>query len=158
MARELGRTLPADLAQELTRESPRANAVPIVTIDSEGFPHVALLSYFEIFYLGNALYFFIGSPSRTANNLHRRHQCTLLFVHRDFVYYIKSRAARVGGERMQSIYKLTIEMVLEDFPSAGEGDVLLETGIRIQASEEDRQERQALREQILESLTHPRPA
>ncbi len=145
MATDLGNNLPEELLAEIDQDQPRNNAVPLITVDSIGFPHVALISYFELFRKRRSLHFFVGSFSRTARNLDKRRVCTLIFAHRDFVYYIKARASRVRQSQPHVLYRLRVESVSEDFPTAEEGEVFLSSGIRFKASEEELQVRLKLR-------------
>ncbi|MDA2930289.1 hypothetical protein MYX84_10125 [Acidobacteria bacterium AH-259-O06] len=141
-------TLPVKLVDELCRELPRFNAIPLITLDPEGFPHVALLSYFELIFYNQRLYFFLHSSSCSTKFLHRRTLCTLIFVQNDFVYYMKARVSKIGECDLQTIFRVKVVSVLEDFPSAEEGAVFLKTGIRFASGEEETERRLELRKKI----------
>lgn len=149
MSREVGTQLPADLKAVLESESPRLNAVPLISTDARGFPHVALISYFELFLKHGMLHFFIASGSRSAGFLDHRPPCCLIFVQRDFVYYLKAQARRLGVFHGQALFRLRIESLWEDFPTAEEGDALLSSGIRFKSSQEDLKRRLSLRQRIM---------
>ncbi|MBI4446927.1 MAG: pyridoxamine 5'-phosphate oxidase family protein [Acidobacteria bacterium] len=148
MSQELGARLPGDVLAEVSKEVPRFNAVPLVTLDREGFSHVALLSYFELFLHGDSLHFFLNCFSRSTKFLKERPRCTLMFVHSDFVYYIKGHVRWVGDFESQSVFQFAVESVWEDFPSREEGEVFLKTGIRIGGGEEETLRRRHFREKI----------
>ncbi len=149
MSKYLGTQLPQDLKAALESASPRLNAVPLISTDSRGFPHVALISYFELFLRKGVLHFFIASGSRSAANLERRPPSTLIFVQRDFVYYLKARAGRLEVVQGQALFRLLIESVWEDFPTAEEGEAFLSSGIRFESPEQHRQRRLKLRQSIM---------
>lgn len=148
MSRELGSKLPSQVAEEASKDHPRLNAIPLVSIDRQGFPHVALISYYELLFHHQSLVFFLSSFSRSAKFLRERNLCTLVFVHRDFVYYIKARARWLGDCESVSIFQLAVESVWEDFPSPEEGETLLETGIRLVSGSRDLERRVQLREKV----------
>lgn len=148
MSRELERKLPPNVIQEVSKALPRFNAIPLVSVDREGLPHVALLSYFELIYDAESLFFFLNSFSRSTKFLRERGLCTLIFVHSDFVYYLKGKARLVGECDSQSIFQFRVESVWEDFPSPEEGEVFLKTGIRMGSGEEDTRKRIGGRENV----------
>lgn len=152
MSRELGSKLPISIIHEVSKELPRFNAVPLVSIDREGFPHIALISYFELIFQNQSLYFFLNSFSRSTKFLRERTLMTLIFVHSDFVYYVKGRARWVGDFNSQSVFLLNLESVWEDFPSREEGEVFLKTGIRIGGDEQGTERRRELRDAIASQL------
>lgn len=152
MSREQGNRIPPELAAQIATDEPRLNAVPLISTDDRGFPHVALISYFELFLEKGILHLFIGAFSRTARFLEKRRHCTLIFVHRDFVYYVKSRARRRRIQQSQAVFQLQIDSVWEDFPTAEEGDVLLSSGIRFQSPPEETRKRLSLRKSIAQGI------
>ncbi|MGH9338068.1 MAG: pyridoxamine 5'-phosphate oxidase family protein [Acidobacteriota bacterium] len=156
MSRELGSRLPIDIIAEVSKESPRFNAIPLVSIDQEGFPHVALLSYFELAYCHQELYFFINSFSRSSKFLRERSRCALIFVHSDFVYYLKGRTRQVTDFDSQTVFQFKLEAVLEDFPSAEEGEVFLKTGIRFGSAQEETGRRADLRQKVIQLIEQMR--
>ena len=149
MSREIGSRLPAQLIEEFSKEIPRLDAIPVISLDHDGFPHIALLSYFEAVFQNQTLYFFLNSSSRSTRFLREQPPCALLFVHSNFVYCVKGRAHRIGDCDSQTLFQVEIESILEDFPSEEEGQVFLETGIRFSSGQEETERRIRLREKIV---------
>ena len=143
---------PTPLADRLCEEPPTPVAVPLVSIDTQGFPHVALLSYFELIYQNGSLFFFLDSASRSAAFLKERGRSVLVFVESDFVYYVKGRSRIVTQYDSQSIFQLRITSVREDVPSPEEGEVWLKTGILVGCSRREARRRIQLRRGIKLSL------
>ena len=152
VSRDIGSQLPSDLVSELSRESPRPSAIPLISVDQDGFPHVALVSYFELFLVGRKLHFFIHKSSRTTKFLRARRSCTLAFVHADYVYYVKGRARWLQDNEQRSVFRLQVESVMQDFPTADERSVSLKHGIRFEGGEADIHERIKLRD-VVKSLS-----
>ncbi len=148
VSREIGSQLPSDLVSELSRESPRPSAIPLISVDQDGLPHVALVSYFELFLVRGKLHFFIHKLSRTTKFLRARRSCTLAFVHADYVYYVKGRARWLHDKEQRSVFRLQVESVMQDFPTVDERSVSLKHGIRFEGEEKDIHNRVRLREVV----------
>ena len=144
--------LPAPLIDRLSQDSTRLAAVPLVSIDGDGFPHVALLSYFELIYKNESLFFFLNSGSRTTDFLNERGQSALIFVENDFAYYVKGVARCIGRYDSQSILRLLVTSVRHDVPSPEEGAVWLKSGILVGCSGQEARRRRRLREDIKQFL------
>ncbi len=74
-------------------------AFPLVTVDSEGFPHVCLLSRMELDVVGDEVRAVIASR-RTGANLERSGHATLIAIAGTTAHYLKlrlERQARVEG-------------------------------------------------------------
>ena len=149
VARHVGTGIPERIVAEIRRDPPIAEAVPIVSVDPEGFPHVALLSYYELFIQDGVLGFFVHNGSRSGRFLRSGRPCTLLFVNRDFVYYVKGRARWREDRESCSIFGLLVEAVLEDSPLPEEGDVFLKSGIQFGAGETSLERRARLRRRMV---------
>lgn len=149
VARNVGTEIPDRIIAEIRKDAPLSEAVPLVSVDSEGFPHVALLSYFELFLQDESLCFFVHGASRTGRFLKSGRRCTLLFVNRDYVVYVKGRARWQGDRESCSVFQLRVEAVLEDSPLPEEGDVFLQSGIRFGAGEEWIESRVRLRRRLV---------
>lgn len=120
----IGRELDAELLRRLGGEDLPAvsdKVIPIVTVDDAGWPHPALLSYFEVVArdprdVRLATY----SGSTTTANLRRNGRLTLIVIDERVVYYIKGRAAELapGMTCAPELSKLqaTVETVLADVP------------------------------------------
>ena len=144
--------LPAPLIDRLYQDPPRLAAVPLVSIDRDGFPHVALLSYFELIYKNESLFFFLNSGSRSTCFLNECGQSALIFVEKDFAYYVKGVARCVGRYNSQSILRLLVTSVRHDVPSPEEGEVWLKSGILVGCSRQEARRRRRLREGIRQFL------
>lgn len=90
----------------------------MVTVDRAGFPHVALVSWYEVVALDRTtLRLGLRATSQTSQNLRERRIGTLIFVGGGAAYYVKGR---VEGESLlsrfpeQTAFRLRTERVLED--------------------------------------------
>ena len=144
----MGTEIPDRIAAEIRKDSPDLEAVPLISVDPEGCPHVALLSYYELFLQGDSLFFFVHGGSRTGSFLKAGRPCTLLFVNPDCVCYVKGRAHWKGDRESCSLFQLQVEAVLEDSPLPEEGDVVLRNGIRFGAGKEWIESRARLRRRM----------
>ena len=149
VARNVGTEIPDRIIAEIRKDPPVSEAVPLISVDPEGYPHVALLSYFELFLQDGRLCFFVHEGSRTGRFLKSGRRCTLLFVNRDFVVYVKGRARWKGDRESSSVFRLRVEAVLEDSPLPEEGEVFLQSGIRFGAGEEWLESRSRLRRRMV---------
>lgn len=121
MATLLGSQLPEELMSRLgeRRREMAGTAVPICTVDVDGFPHPAMLSYGELAAdspggIRAAIY----GASTTARNLRTRQLLTLLFVDEGLTCYVK---ARVSGAEVPhpsaagvAVFPCAVEAVLID--------------------------------------------
>ncbi len=148
VSRDIGSQLPSDLVSELSKKSPRPSAIPLISVDQDGLPHVALVSYFELFLVRRKLHFFIHKSSRTTKFLRARRSCTLAFVHADYVYYVKGRARWLHDNEQRSVFRLQVDSVMQDFPTVDERGVSLKHGIRFEGEEADIDNRVGLREVV----------
>jgi hypothetical protein len=134
MSRSLGPGLPPGL---LTRFSQTAlpsqlgRGLPFLTLAADGTLHPMLCSYLEWLAVdARTLRLAIAAPSRSARNLEERGVGTLLLVEPTLTIYIKCRAMgaplRLGD---LARFSLAVEDVLEDAPTAEEGDVRITGGI-----------------------------
>lgn len=152
MSLELGAKLPAEILEETAKSPPRLTAVPLLTVDDEGFPHVALLSYFELIGHRKRLYFFVHSFSRTARFLRARPQCTLAFLSGDFAYYAKGRPRPIGQLESRALFEFSVDSVLQDFASAEEGEAFLQSGLRFTTKGKDIEKRLVLKRRMAELI------
>lgn len=122
MSRLLGAALPAGLSRRLGGgglASHASLAIPIVTVDEEGWPHVALLSYSEVVAVSpSTLRLAIGASSVTAANLRRTGRVTLAVVDADLVQYVKGSACESPGSLetapWTAVFDVAVRAVLED--------------------------------------------
>ena len=149
VAKNVGIEIPGRIVAEIRKDPPVSEAVPLISVDPEGYPHVALLSYFELFLQDGSLGFFVHEGSRTGRFLKSGRRCTLLFVNRDYVVYVKGRARWKGDRESCSVFRLRVEAVLEDSPLPEEGEVFLQSGIRFGAGDEWLEKRARLRRRMV---------
>jgi hypothetical protein len=122
MATLVGPSLSADLLERLrgrALEDVAGKAIQIVTVDDGGWPHPALLSYFEIVALGpTSLRLAIYATSTTARNLRRDGRVTLAILDDRVAYYVKGASSELSP-RMRSApenasFEVHVEAVLAD--------------------------------------------
>jgi hypothetical protein len=122
MARSVGSRLPASLVERLSQRD-LANhlgvALPFVTVDRDGRPHVMLVSYLEVrAYDSGTLGLVVQTRSASARNLAERGVGTLLILEPDAVVYVKTRLVDgpldVAGADALGYFLLGVDDVLED--------------------------------------------
>jgi hypothetical protein len=121
LAHFLGSELPDDLYRRLEGKDLEAcaeKAILICTVDHNGWPHPAMLSYFELIAKdrGNirlATY----RDSTTTANMRRNGKLTVLVIDERVAYYIKGRVEELGAMNSSphnSKLHLRVEQVLAD--------------------------------------------
>ena len=105
--------------------------LPFLTLAADGTLHPMLCSYLEWLAVdARTLRLAIAAPSRSARNLEERGVGTLLLVEPTLTIYIKCRATGAPLRlRELARFSLAVEDVLEDAPTAEEGDVRITGGI-----------------------------
>jgi hypothetical protein len=93
--------------------------IPILTLDEQGWPHPALLSYYEIVAKGpSTLEMAIWKDSSTANNLRRDPKISLMIADEGENFYIKGVVKELehamAGAPQVSRFHIEISQVLED--------------------------------------------
>jgi hypothetical protein len=106
-------------------------ALPFVTRDADDSPHPMLCSYLEWLAVdARTLRLAIAAGSRSARNLETRRVGTLFLVDAGVTAYVKCRAAgtprRIGD---LARFSLTVEDVLDDRPTEGEGEARIVSAI-----------------------------
>jgi hypothetical protein len=122
MSQLLGNELPAPLQQRLSgaeTDSHEGKIIPIFTIDESGWPHPALLSYYEIVAKNSStLDMALWKDSSTAKNLRRAGKVTLMISDRGVNYYLKASVHELfyemPGAAPVSRFRVTLEQVIED--------------------------------------------
>jgi hypothetical protein len=120
----VGEELPDDLYGALSGRDLAACAdrvVVISTVDDRGFPHPALLSYFEVVAIDRrAIRLATYAESRTTRNATRDGRLTLIFVDIEFVYYVKATVRQLAASMRATPYNTKLEIqvqeVLRDAP------------------------------------------
>src|SRR3990172_3046192 len=122
MSQLLGRELTEELFERLKGmdvHSKLGKAIVIVTVDDKGWPHPAMLSYYEVVAKERSrIDLAIGKTSTTAKNLRRSGKITLLITDSGINYYLKGNAREVKesmeGVPFISLFRVEIEQLLED--------------------------------------------
>ena len=133
MSQLLGKELTKDLFNLLKGEnvaSKLGKAIVIVTVDDKGWPHPAMLSYYEVVAKERSrIDLAIGKTSTTTKNLRRTGQITLLITDSGINYYLKGSAREVKesmeGVPFMSLFRVEIEQLLED----QEPDAVITSGV-----------------------------
>ncbi len=138
MSKDFGRELPDDLFNILWHEDPtleQGKAIVLMTVDEEGRPHPALLSYREVGARDRStLRVVTHSSSHTTANMRRNGIVTLVFVDERMVYYVKGDAkeipaARSGTSHHYATMDIAIRHVLQDFVGSDEAGAHITSGI-----------------------------
>ena len=127
----LPRQLEETLSGKAFRERKRL-ALPFLTIDPEGFPRAALLTFSEVRALSrNQITVAVQSGSRTAANLIRRQKAALCFLAKDCAAWIQATAGHgrvCDSDPERQIFPLAVHRVKVDRGSRNEEEVELLSG------------------------------
>lgn len=93
--------------------------VPIFTLDELGWPHPALLSYYELVAKNlSTIDLALWKNSSTANNLRRTGKVTVMLTDKGINYYVKGSVQELepamAGAPQVSRFRMTTEEILED--------------------------------------------
>jgi hypothetical protein len=93
--------------------------IPIFTLDERGWPHPALLSYYEVRARdASTLDLALWKESSTANNLRRTGVLTVMITDEGVNYYLKGTVqlleVEMAGAPQVSRFRMNVEQVLED--------------------------------------------
>jgi hypothetical protein len=122
MSQLLGKELPPALLQRLSGaevESHEGKIIPIFTIDESGWPHPALLSYYEIAAKNaSTLDMALWKDSSTSKNLRQAGKVTLMISDKGVNYYLKGNVRELyyemPGAAPVSRFRVALEQVIED--------------------------------------------
>ncbi len=122
MSKILGNQLTAELLQRLSGAaiaSHEGKIIPVFTLDEAGWPHPALLSYYEIVAKNAAtLQMAIWKDSSTANNLRRSAKISLMIADHGVNFYIKGKVSELdremAGAPQVSRFQIAVAELLED--------------------------------------------
>jgi hypothetical protein len=122
MSQLLGKDLPPALLQRLSGaeiESHEGKIIPIFTIDDAGWPHPALLSYYEIAAKNaSTLDMALWKDSSTSKNLRQAAKVTLMIADKGVNYYLKGSVRELyyemPGVAPVSRFRVALEQVIED--------------------------------------------
>jgi len=93
--------------------------IPIFTLDESGWPHPALLSYYEVVAKNlTTIDIALWKNSSTAKNLRQTNKITFLITDKGVNYYLKGKVkelqTEIPGVPLQSRFRVTTEQLLED--------------------------------------------
>ena len=122
MSRLIGNALTKELVERLSGDRVavfEGRIIPIFTLDEKGWPHPALLSYYEIVARnGTTLDMALWKDSSTAKNLRTSAKITMMITDRDLNYYLKGTVRELQYEMTDapqvSRFRVTVDEVLED--------------------------------------------
>jgi len=122
MSQILGKELTDALLKRLSGAavaSHEGKIIPIFTLDEAGWPHPALLSYYEVVAKNaSTLEMAIWKDSSTANNLRRVGKISLMIADNGVNFYIKGAVKELEKEMTGappvSRFQITVEQLLED--------------------------------------------
>jgi hypothetical protein len=122
MSQSIGKELTPALFQRLSGAEIAAHEgkiIPICTIDEAGWPHPALLSYYEVVAKNSStLDMAVWKNSSTAINLRNAGKVTFILSDHRVNYYLKGRARELEfemtGAAPVSRFRVVLEQVIED--------------------------------------------
>ncbi len=122
MSRLLGNRLTEALMSRLGGlevEVHEGKIIPIFTLDESGWPHPALLSYYEVKAKDHStIDLALWKESSTANNLRRKGVLTLMITDEGVNYYLKGSVqqleAEMTGAPQVSRFRMQVAQLLED--------------------------------------------
>ena len=139
MSQIVGKQLTEELFHRLKGDSMASKtdkAIVIITIDEAGWPHPAMLSYYEVVAKDRAtIDLAIGKTSVTAKNLRRAGKIALLITDSDVNYYVKGTAREIRASMedapVMSLFRVAVEHLLEDL----DPDAVITSGVTFERTE-----------------------
>jgi hypothetical protein len=122
MSKILGSELSEALLKRLSGAavaSHEGKIIPIFTLDEQGWPHPALLSYYEVVARDSStLELAIWKDSSSANNLRRTPKISLMIADHGVNFYIKGAVRELEnamtGAPQVSRFQIVVQQLLED--------------------------------------------
>ena len=134
MSKHVGRALPDDLLERLSARDLAALAdrvIVVCSVDDRGFPHPALLSYFEVLATDSrTIRLAMYATSRTVANVRRDGRLTLILVDARVAYYVKGTARVLADAMRATPYNAKLDLQIEEV-LADEANPELEPGAYI---------------------------
>lgn len=131
MSKLIGDKLTDDLYRRLLGHHLEGDAEKVIllsTIDESGWPHPAMLSYFEVVAKDRSnLRFATYKNSRTTNNMRRNGKATVSIIDERVAYYVKGSVEEVAGEMRSVPHSSKLNLRVEEV-FADEADEGLESG------------------------------
>ena len=124
MSRVRTKALTDDLYRRLSGadiESLAALAIVVCTVDAEGWPHPAMLSYFEVAAIDRQnVRLAVYNDSRTCANMRERAKATLIIVDENLVCYVRGAVVEVvpamAAAPFNAMLNLRVDEVTFDEP------------------------------------------
>ena len=138
MSKDIGTELPDDLFDALWNEDvsgQTGKAIVITTVDGEGWPHPALLSFREVGARDRGTIRLVTyADSNTTGNMRANGRVTVVFADERMTYYVKGTtkeipAARAGTSSRFVTLDVRIKQILADFVGADEAGARITSGI-----------------------------
>ena len=118
MSKHVGDALPDDLFERLNgRDLPTVadQVIVVCSVDDRGFPHPALLSYFEVVAIDHrTIRLAMYSDSRTTRHARREGRLTLLLVDAGVAYYVKGTVQEVGHSMRTTPYNAKLDFLVAE--------------------------------------------
>ena len=120
MSTSIGASLPDNVLEKLifSRENRENSVVFLLTVDQNEFPHVALLSPYQVVAQNHEkIFLLVYRKSRSQVLLRSRGRCTLIFQDLPSVLYIVLNAKRVNSweENDEALYSASIVDISRDY-------------------------------------------
>lgn len=109
--------------------------IPIVTVDADGWPHPALLSYFEVVAADSrTIRLAAYAESTTTANMRRNGKLTIMVIDERATYYVKGTVEQLARHMVcapeNSKLSMRVERVLTDLPDPHfEPDAYIASGV-----------------------------
>lgn len=138
MSKQLGAELPPGLLVRLSGQDLEAVAGKVIllsTVDERGYPHPALLSYFEVLALDcRTIRLATYADSRTTANARRERRLTLVIIDTGVVYYVKGAVRELAHSMRCTAYNAklhldVVEVLADEADRDREPDALVASGI-----------------------------
>ena len=138
MARRRTEQLTDDLYRRLNGADVAAyadEAIVICTVDAEGWPHPAVLSYFEVAAIDHhTLRLAVYTNSRTCANLRERRRATLILAAAGLVCYVRGMVTEMTAAMREGAYNAKMalridQVVFDEAPQDLEPGVNVTSGI-----------------------------
>jgi hypothetical protein len=134
MSRSLGNVLPDSVTTRLSGrdlQSVADQVVIVCTVDDDGFPHVALLSYFEVLATDRrTVRIATYRDSRTTRHARKTGKATLVLVDARVAYYVKAAVEELSPSMRATPYNAKLQLRIVDV-LADEANPELEPGAYI---------------------------
>lgn len=134
MSKLVGDKLPDDLYGRLSGSDLEAcaeKAIMVCTVDSNGWPHPAMLSYFEVIAKdAKALRLATYKDSSTAGNVRRNGKLTVMIIDERTAYYIKGTARELAPRMVCASHNSKLDLLIEQV-LADEANEEFEPGVYV---------------------------